>query len=112
MEEIWKPIKGYEGRYEIIDTGKVSGFAQDTEEGNAKYGNLNKNWYLDYNLKYRGTTMDFINSYAKAKTIRQKVLCFVAKLFNANLVTPLGRIVLLPRDYNKLAIATGNDNMI
>lgn len=30
MEEIWKPIKGYNGRYEISNMGRVKSFAQYT----------------------------------------------------------------------------------
>ena len=53
MEEIWKPVKGYEGRYEVSNMGRVRSFAQDTKEGKVKYGNLNKNGYLTY-LLYDG----------------------------------------------------------
>ena len=56
--------------------------------------------------------MDFVSRYAKAETFKEKVKCFIAKVLGAHVVTPLGRIMLLPKDYNRLAIATGNEDMI
>lgn len=56
--------------------------------------------------------MNFIQKYTKAKTFKEKIMCFVAKILGGHIITPLGRIVLLPKDYNKLAIATGNEDMI
>ena len=56
--------------------------------------------------------MDFVNTYAKAKGISQIVKCYFAKLLGAKVVTPLGRILLTPRDYRRIAIATGNSDMI
>ena len=55
--------------------------------------------------------MDFVSNYTKAKTFRQKVKCFIAKMLGGRVVTPLGRIVLLQKDYAKLAINTGNEDM-
>ena len=55
---------------------------------------------------------DFVTKYAKANTLKQKAICFVAKMLCGYAVTPLGRIMLLPKDYNRLAIATGNKDMI
>ena len=56
--------------------------------------------------------MDFVTKYAKANTLRQKAICFVANMLCGYVVTPLGRIMLLPKDYNRLAIETGNEDMI
>lgn len=56
--------------------------------------------------------MDFVTKYTKANTLRQKAICFVAKMLCGHVVTPLGRIMLLPDDYNRLAIATRNEDMI
>lgn len=56
--------------------------------------------------------MDFVIKYAKANTLRQKVICFIVKMSGGYVVTPLGRIMLLPKEYNRLAIATGNEDMI
>lgn len=39
MEEIWKPIKGYNGRYEISSLGRVRSYAQDRKHGKIKTGN-------------------------------------------------------------------------
>lgn len=46
MEEIWKPIKGYEGRYEISSHGRVKSYAQDTRRGKIKEGHLTYKGYL------------------------------------------------------------------
>lgn len=43
--------------------------------------------------------MDFIATYKCATTFSDKVKCWIAKLFGAKVVTPLGRIVLSPKDY-------------
>lgn len=56
--------------------------------------------------------MDFVTKYAKAETLKEKALCFIAKMLCGHVVTPLGRIMLLPADYDRLAIATGNEDMI
>lgn len=56
--------------------------------------------------------MDFVSSYAKAKTFKEKLMCFIAKMLGGHVITPLGRIMLLPADYDRLAIATGNEDMI
>lgn len=57
-------------------------------------------------------TNDFVRTYTKAKTFKEKVMCFTAKILRAKVVTPLGRIVLLPKDYNYLAVQTGNEDLI
>lgn len=56
--------------------------------------------------------MDFVSSHAKAETFKEKAKCFIAKILCGHVVTPLGRIMLLPKDYNRLAISTGNEDMI
>ena len=38
MEEIWKPIEGYGGRYEISNHGRVKSYAQDSRIGKIKTG--------------------------------------------------------------------------
>ena len=56
--------------------------------------------------------MDFVASYVKAITFKENLKCFMAKMIGAHVVTPLGRIMLLPADYDRLAIATENEDMI
>lgn len=56
--------------------------------------------------------MDFVSRYAKARTFKEKAMCFIAKMLGAHFVTPIGRIMLLPADYNRLATATRNEDMI
>lgn len=46
MDEIWKPVKGYEGRYEISSFGRLRSYAQDRKNGKIKTGNLNLHGYL------------------------------------------------------------------
>lgn len=55
--------------------------------------------------------MDFVARYTNAETFKEKVKCFLAKVLGAHVVTPLGRIMLLPEDYKKLAIETGNSDL-
>jgi len=38
MEEVWKPIEGYEGRYEVSSFGRVKSYAQDRVRGKIKTG--------------------------------------------------------------------------
>ena len=38
MEEVWKPIEGYGGRYEISNYGRVRSYAQDRKNGKIKEG--------------------------------------------------------------------------
>ena len=56
--------------------------------------------------------MNFVVRYTKAKTFKEKAKCFIAKMLCGHVVTPLGRIMLLPADYNRLAMLTGNEDMI
>ena len=37
-EEIWRPIEGYDGRYEISNFGRVKSYAQDRKPGKIKTG--------------------------------------------------------------------------
>ena len=53
MEEIWKPIEGYEGRYEVSNLGRVKSFAQDRINGKIKVGNKDYKGYLNL-LLYDG----------------------------------------------------------
>jgi len=46
--------------------------------------------------------IEFVERYVKANTFTEKFKCIIAKLLNAKVVTPLGRIVLLPQDYERL----------
>lgn len=46
MQEIWKPVEGYEGRYEISSFGRLRAYAQDRKDGKIRLGNLNARGYL------------------------------------------------------------------
>ena len=46
MEEVWKDIKGYEGRYQISNSGRLKSYLQDRENGKIKTGNETKKGYL------------------------------------------------------------------
>lgn len=46
---------------------------------------------------------EFISRYTKAETISDYIKCYIAKALRAKVVTPLGRVKLLPNDYYALA---------
>ena len=50
MEEVWKPVEGYEGRYEISSLGRLRSYAQDRVNGKIKTGNLDAKGYLSIML--------------------------------------------------------------
>ena len=50
MEEIWKDIEGYDGKYQISTLGRLRSYAQDTKNGKIKNGNKGKKGYLTYLL--------------------------------------------------------------
>lgn len=56
--------------------------------------------------------MNFVSKYARAKNFKEKAKCFIAKMLGGRAITPLGRILLLPKDYNRFAMATGNEDII
>jgi hypothetical protein len=44
IEEIWKPIEGYDGKYEISNLGRIKSYAQK-KEGKITYGYLDHKGY-------------------------------------------------------------------
>lgn len=50
---------------------------------------------------------EFISRYTKAESLSDYVKCYIAKALGAKVVTPLGRIRLLPNDYYDMAISFG-----
>ena len=50
MEEIWKPIAGYEGKYEASNLGRIRSFAQTNRQGNILSGYPNYKGYLQVYL--------------------------------------------------------------
>ena len=48
MEEIWKDIKGFEGKYQVSNLGRVKSFAKS--DVNYLKGKLMKNGYILFNL--------------------------------------------------------------
>ena len=50
MVEIWKPIDGYEGKYEVSNFGRVRSYAQDRSRGKIKTGNRTFKGYLSFTL--------------------------------------------------------------
>lgn len=46
MEEIWKEIAGYNGRYEVSNMGRIRSYAQDRKNGKIKLGNETAKGYL------------------------------------------------------------------
>lgn len=53
MEEVWRPIYGYEDKYYISNFGRIKSFAQDSENGKIKTGNLTFKGYLSITLYYK-----------------------------------------------------------
>lgn len=51
MEEVWKSIDGYDGRYEISNFGRFKSYAQDKTVGKIKYGSPQKKGYLAVSLQ-------------------------------------------------------------
>lgn len=56
--------------------------------------------------------MNFVLTYAMAETAKDRIKCHIAKWLGAKVVTPMGRILLLPKDYKQKAIETGNADLI
>lgn len=50
MEEIWKDIPDYNGRYQISNYGRIKSFAQDKIKGKIKNGSITQKGYLTYLL--------------------------------------------------------------
>ena len=46
MTEIWKEIKGFNGRYEISNLGRLRSYAQDRINGKIKNGNRDRKGYM------------------------------------------------------------------
>ncbi len=46
MDEIWKPIDGYGGKYEVSSYGRIKSYAQDRVNGKIKTGNRTHKGYL------------------------------------------------------------------
>ena len=50
MEEIWKPISGYEGKYEISNLGRIKSYAQKNRAGRITEGYEDKKGYRNIYL--------------------------------------------------------------
>ena len=50
MEEIWKDISGYNGKYQVSNLGRVKSYAQDPNNGKVKIGNRTAKGYLTFLL--------------------------------------------------------------
>ena len=48
MEETWKDVDGYNGKYQISDLGRVRSYAQDRKNGKIKTGSFTHKGYLSY----------------------------------------------------------------
>ena len=40
MDEIWKDVNGYNGKYQISNMGRLKSFAQNRTNGKIKLGNI------------------------------------------------------------------------
>lgn len=50
MQEIWKQVDGYGGRYEISNLGRLKSYAQDKKNGKIKTGSKTHKGYLTIKL--------------------------------------------------------------
>lgn len=55
--------------------------------------------------------MKEVESYTFAITFMEKAKCSVAKLFGAKVVTPSGRVMLLPEEYVEKAIEENSEDV-
>lgn len=53
------------------------------------------------------SNFEFNSRYTKAESLSDYIKCYIAKVLGAKVVTPLGRIKLLPNDYYALADSFG-----
>ncbi len=56
--------------------------------------------------------MEFVKTYTKARNITSILMCYLAKIIGGTVMSPIGRIVLTPKDYKHMAIITGNGDLI
>lgn len=54
MEEVWKPIYGFEGMYDISNFGRLYSYPRNTTKGGYTYGNDSGKGYLHKNLWKNG----------------------------------------------------------
>lgn len=73
MEEIWKDIKGYEGKYQVSNTGKVKSL---------NYNNTGKEKELKYNIQWTGLASVKLSKNNKGKDFM--VARLVAEYFIPN----------------------------
>lgn len=84
MKEIWKPVKGYEGLYEVSSLGRVKSLARKTKIINV-YGECYIN-LKERILKQRTTTKGYLDValYKNGKYKTKKVHRLVAETFIPN----------------------------
>ena len=60
LHEVWKPIKGYEGLYEISSLGRVRSLGRQGTKGNILKSDLRKDGYLQVHLVKKGKMKNFL----------------------------------------------------
>lgn len=105
MNEIWKPIEGTEGKYEVSNTGKIR---------NLNYRNQGR--IREFQKSINGGGYEFVHIYDKGKTRKMMVHVVVAKAFIPN---PEGKPQVNHKDGNKrnnrvenLEWVTQSENML
>ena len=76
MEEIWKPIKGYEGLYEVSNLGRV----KSLKRWHHPRENILKNWFTTDG--YCATTLSKNSKYKHIRTHRIVAQTFIPKEMN------------------------------
>lgn len=69
MEEIWKPIEGWEGKYEVSNLGRVKSYAQDIHTIDGKTWHLPERM-LKCTLSKGYATVNLCKGQKKNKTMR------------------------------------------
>lgn len=70
MNEIWKDVQGYEGRYLISNTGKLKSYINNKEK--LIKGHINPKGYLQYSLSWK--LKNKVNNYSAHQLIAQAFL--------------------------------------
>lgn len=100
MEEIWKSVAGYEGKYEVSNLGRVKGLCRVIEYYNPKTQNINKQTISEkiMTISDNGKGYKKVNLSKENKVTQRYVHRLVAEAFIPN---PLNKPEVNHIDYDK-----------
>ena len=104
MNEIWKDVKGYEGRYLISNTGKLKSIINNKEK--LLNGHLNRAGYLQYALNWK--LKNKANNYGAHQIVAEAFLGH--KICGHKLVIDHINDIKLDNRVENLQILTQRDN--